>query len=313
MSRVASDADALGLLAANRRGIGWMCVAMGLFIVNDTIVKYVSQSMPTTQLIFVRGLMASVLIFAVARALGATRRIHEITRGTVAVRALVEAFASLLYLWALFNMPIANATAINLASPLIITVLAVIFLREPVGWRRWSAIAAGFAGVLLVIQPAGEGFNVFALVCLLGTFFHAVRDLLTRRIEPGIPSILISLSTAIAVGVLAGVLSIFEGWQSFGLRELALLACAAVFLAGGYYAIIQCMREGEMSLIAPFRYTGLLWAVVLGFAVWGDVPNALAWSGITLLIGSGIYVLHRERVRVREARRVAAAASAAHD
>jgi len=279
-----------------------MSAAMACFIGNDSLVKYASQSMPTAQLIFVRGLMATMLVLAVARALGATRRIGDALQRPVLVRAAVDALATVLYLASLFNLPIANATAINLATPLFITLLAVIFLRENVGWRRWAAIGVGFTGVLMVIQPRAEGFNAFSLLCLAATACHAVRDLLTRRIPPGIPSILITLTTAVAVTMLAGSLSLVEGWRPFGLFELGLLALASMFLAGGYYAIIDAMRHGEVSLVAPFRYTGLLWALLLGFLIWGDAPNALAWGGISLLVGSGLYVLHRERVRAREAR-----------
>lgn len=300
---VGAKGDPSALLLANRRGILSMTGAMAAFIVNDALVKYASQSMPTAQLICVRGVMASLLVLAVAHALGATARIGAIAQGAVALRAGVDAVATMLYLVSLFHLPIANATAINLASPLFITAFAVLFMSERVGWRRWLAIMVGFGGVLLVIQPRAEGFNVFALVCLLATVFHAARDLLTRRIDAGVPSILVTLATAVAVTLLSGVLSVFEGWRAFGLFELALLALASVFLAGGYYLIIDGMRHGEVSLVAPFRYTGLLWALGIGFIVWRDVPNTLAWAGIALLIGSGLYVLHRERVRASDARR----------
>jgi len=300
---VGTKGDPSALLLANRRGILSMTGAMAAFIVNDALVKYASQSMPTAQLICVRGVMASLLVLAVAHALGATARIGAISQGAVALRAGVDAVATMLYLVSLFHLPIANATAINLASPLFITAFAVLFMSERVGWRRWLAIMVGFGGVLLVIQPRAEGFNVFALVCLLATVFHAARDLLTRRIDAGVPSILVTLATAVAVTLLSGVLSVFEGWRAFGLFELALLALASVFLAGGYYLIIDGMRHGEVSLVAPFRYTGLLWALGIGFIVWRDVPNTLAWAGIALLIGSGLYVLHRERVRASDARR----------
>jgi len=154
----------------------------------------------------------------------------------------------------------------------------------------------------MVIQPSADGFNVYSLVCLLATLGHAIRDLLTRRIAPGTPSILITLATAASVTLLAGVLSVIDGWQAFGWLQLGTLALASIFLAGGYYWIIDAMRHGEVSLVAPFRYAGLLWALMLGWLIWGDIPNLLAWAGIGLLIGSGLYVLHRERVRSRVTR-----------
>lgn len=288
----------LASAAANRRGILYMAGAMGCFVTNDALVKFASQSMPGAQLIFIRGLMSVLLVLAVAHALGATSRLREATRGWVAIRALVDAAATMLYLGSLFHLPIGNATAINLAAPLFMTLFAALFMAERVRGARWLAVGFGFLGVLLVIQPRAEGFNGYALVCLLGTLFHAARDLMTRRIHTGIPSILITLSTAVAVTVVSGVGSLLQGWKPFGLFEFALLALASVFLTGGYYFIINSMRHGEMTLIAPFRYSGLLFALVLGYLVWGEVPNTQAWFGIALLIGSGLYVLVSEKRRM---------------
>ncbi|MDP2817977.1 MAG: DMT family transporter [Polaromonas sp.] len=283
--------------AANRRSIICMVGAMGCFVTNDALVKFASQSMPSAQLIFIRGFMSVLLVLAVAHALGATPRLREATRGWVAVRALVDAIATMLYLGSLFHLPIGNATAINLAAPLFMTMFAALFMAERVRGARWLAVGFGFLGVLLVIQPRAEGFNTWALVCLLGTLFHAARDLMTRRIHAGIPSILITLATAVAVTVVSGVGSLLQGWQSFGLFEFGLLGLASVFLTGGYYFIINSMRHGEMTLVAPFRYSGLLFALVLGYGVWGEVPNTLAWFGIALLIASGLYVLVSEKRR----------------
>lgn len=293
--------DTAALLKANRRGIALMSAAMVFFVVNDAIVKLVSATLPTAQLVFMRGLMAIVLVAAVARHLGALRGVREAARAPVVARALVDAVASLLYLGSLAHLPIANATAINLASPLFITLLAVAFLRERVSTARWIAIGTGFAGVLLVIQPSREGFDGWALMCLLATLLHALRDLMTRRIAAGIPSILITLATAIAVTLLAGAVSAVQGWRAFGARELALLALASAFLAAGYHCVIASMRAGEISLIAPFRYTGLVCALIVGWVTWSELPNAAAWAGIALLVAAGMHMLHGERVRARAA------------
>lgn len=289
------DDDHASAARANRVGALSMVAAMACFVVNDGLIKYVSQTLPAAQLIFIRSGMASILVLAMAQAMGATERIREIARGWVAVRAIVDAFASILFLWSLFHLPLANATAINMATPLLITVLAAIFLGERVGRSRWLAIGAGFIGVLLIIQPQAEAFNVFSVVCLLATALLAVRDLLTRRVHIGIPSILVTMSTFITVTVVSGVLSLFEGWHPIASLELALLAISAVFLTIAYYLIISSIRRGEFSLIAPFRYSALLFATFAGYLVWGDVPNALAWCGIGLLIGSGITLLRASR------------------
>jgi drug/metabolite transporter (DMT)-like permease len=279
--------------AANRRGIAAMSLAMASFVTNDALVKYVSQTLPTAQLIFIRATFAAVLLLVVARAMGvlSAEGLRAMTQRRVLLRSALDALGTFTYLTSLFHLPIGNATAINMATPLFITLFAVIAFRERVGAGRWLAVAAGFAGVLLIVQPSATGFNAYALLCLVGTLFHAARDLSTRTIAASTPSILITLATALAVLLLAAVLTALQGWQPPTAKQLLLLAAAAVFLSAGYYLVITGMRAGEMSVIAPFRYTGLLFALVLGWAVWGDVPNALAWAGIAMLVGAGLYVL----------------------
>jgi drug/metabolite transporter (DMT)-like permease len=289
------------LAAANRRGIACMAGAMSCFVVNDAFVKYVSQSMPIAQMVFVRSLFVAAIIFAIAHASGATTRIADAASPRVVLRGVIDATATLLYLAALVHLPIANATAINLAAPLFMTVFAVLFLREQVGVARWLAILAGFAGVVLIIQPRATGFNAWALVSLAATVLHATRDLMTRRIPQGIPSILITVAATLAACLLSGVWTLTQGWPPFGALQLLLVLCAALFVAAGFYLIVASMRQGEMSVIGPFRYTGLLVALVLGFVIWGDAPNLLAWIGIALMIASGLYILLGERRRSRPA------------
>jgi drug/metabolite transporter (DMT)-like permease len=288
-------------LAANRRGIAAMSFAMASFVANDALVKHVSESLPPAQLIFIRGLFATGLLWAAAHGLGATRQLSTVFQRTVIARSVLDALATMTYLTSLFHLPIANATAINMATPLFITLFAVLALGERVRPARWLAIGTGFAGVLLVVQPSAAGFNAYALLCLGGTLLHASRDLTTRRIPAHVPSILITVATAVTVTLLSGGLSLVQGWQPMGARHLGLLALASVFLSIGYYLIIGAMRHGDMSVVAPFRYTGLLFALAIGWALWGDTPNGVALAGIALLVGAGLYVLHSERARARDA------------
>ncbi|WP_158100876.1 DMT family transporter [Variovorax sp. JS1663] len=274
---------------------------MACFVSNDALVKHVSQSMPAAQLIFLRGLMASALVLLVAHRLGALRQLSAVLHPRVALRGAIDACATVLYLLSLFRLPIGNATAINLAAPLFMTVFAVLFLGERAGAARWAAVVLGFVGVICIVQPSGDDFNAWALLCLLGTLFHAMRDLMTRRIDPAIPSIIITLATALAVTLLAGCLSLLGEWQPMAGADLALLGVAAAFLASGYFLLVQCMRTGEVSLTAPFRYMAVIFAMLLGYAIWDEVPNGWAWLGIALLVGSGLYMLYSERGRSRAA------------
>ena len=156
---------------------------------------------------------------------------------------------------------------------------------------------AGFGGVLLVVQPRLDGFNLHAWLCLLATLIYAFRDLLTRKIDPATPSILVTLATAGVVWLMAAVVMLFQGWTPMSGRDLGLLALASVLLSTGYYALIAALRQGELSVIAPFRYVGLLWALLIGYVVWGTLPNSLGWVGIALLIGAGLAMIHGQRAR----------------
>lgn len=281
------------LPAANRRGVVAMCGAMACFVGNDTLVKYVSRSLPASQLIFVRGVFATALLLALAQAFGLVRQFAGVADRRVLLRALFDALGTVSYLVSLFHLPLANTNAINMATPLFITVFAVLVFGETVSASRWIGVAVGFTGVLLVVQPAGRAFNAWALVCLVSSLFNASRDLVTRTIHRSIPSILITFATALLVTLLAAGWGGFQEWKPMGLPEFLLLAAASVCLSAGYLLLTVAMRAGEISLVAPLRYTALLFAVVIGFMVWGDVPNGLAWSGIALIVGAGLFVLRR--------------------
>ncbi|MEB2320607.1 MAG: DMT family transporter [Pseudomonadota bacterium] len=296
MSAVQADTEVFAAQRrANRIGILWMIVGMTFFIGNDALVKVVLARVPAAQMIVVRGVMALTLITFVAWRMGALVRVSELFRGWVGVRAGCEGVATFLYLAALYHLPLANATAIQMSAPLFIAVLARFFLGERVDARRWIAIGLGFSGVLMVIQPQADGFNLYAWLCLLATLIYAGRDLLTRKIPVGVPSIVVTLATAGAVVGMAVVVLVAQGWTPMLWSDVGLLALAAVCLSTGYHSVIAAVRYSEVSVVAPFRYTGLLWAVVIGFLVWGDVPNLLAWTGIALLIGAGLYMIHQQR------------------
>lgn len=283
--------------AANRRGILCMSAAMVCFIVNDMLMKKLGEQLPLPQLIFLRGVAASVLLLAAAHATGALRQLPLVADRRVLLRAGIDAVGSLMFLASLMHLPLANATAINLASPLVIALLAVVTLGERPGAARWVVIAIGFLGVLLIVQPTAAGFNGWAWVCLAATLCHASRDLLTRHIGQSVPALLITVANALSVMSAAGLWLLTIGWRQPALTQLALLGLTATLLAAAYWLVVLGMRSGEMTVVAPFRYVGLLAALVLGYVVWGDVPNAWAIVGIVLLLAAGLYLLHEQRLR----------------
>jgi drug/metabolite transporter (DMT)-like permease len=274
-----------------------MSLAMALFIANDALVKQVSATLPGPQLIFIRGLMATTLVLIMAQAMGHLKNWRLLLNKRLWIRGSLDAAASLAYLTAVFHLPLANATAINLSSPLFITAFAMVFLKEPVALQRGLLILLGFGGVLLVVQPSSAGFNAYAWLAVLATLLHATRDTLTRAIGLHVPAMLMTLSTAVSVALAAGGITLSQNWMPVDSTSLALLFGASLLLSMAYYLLIVGMRSGEISLVAPFRYSGLLFALLIGYVVWDEVPNVLGWAGIFLLAMSGLLILRSERFK----------------
>lgn len=273
-----------------------MAVSMAGFTINDAITKSMVAEMNQGQVMLVRGLFATVMIVVLAWHQGALKMPRHALHPMVALRVLCELFATVLFLFALAKMPLANVSAVLQALPLAVTMGAALFLGEPVGWRRWLAIVAGFAGVLVIVRPGFEGFTIYSLVALACVAFCAVRDLATKHIPAEVPTLLVSSVTAAAVTVAGAVLiAPMGGWTPMTTQQTILIFGAAVLLLVGYQFIIAAMRVGEISFIAPFRYTALLWAILLGYLAFDDLPDLPMVIGATIVICSGLYALYRER------------------
>jgi drug/metabolite transporter (DMT)-like permease len=274
-----------------------MVVAMIGFTVSDAITKYLSEAMNVGQIMAVRGVFATFLVGLLAWRRGAFAHPRAVLHPMVALRVAGEAGGTVTYFIALSHLPIANVSAVQQALPLAVTMGAALFFGEYVGRRRWLAISAGLAGVLIIVRPGFEGFNAYSLLVLLCVVLCAMRDLATKQVPDAIPTLLISAATSLAVTFVgAAMIPPMGGWTPMTMGETLLLVIGAILLLIGYQFIILAMRVGDISFIAPFRYTALLWAIVLGVLVFGDFPDALMITGASIIIGSGLYTLYRERV-----------------
>jgi len=283
---------------ANTRGILAMSGSVVVFIFNDALVKLASETMPPLQAIGVRGLFATAWCLLALLASGAWRQMRGIAHPAVVARGLLEAAAAITYLVALAYIPFAIATAVGLSTPLFLAVLAVLILKEQVGWRRWSAITVGFIGVIMVIQPQPGDINGWTWLVLGSSLVGAMRDVLGRYVPPAVPTLVVSLSSAATVGLVGCIWATENGWQPMPPRGIAYLAGSSLLLATGYQLLMIALRSrAEFSVIGSFRYASVLWAIAIGFVVWGDVPNGLAVLGIAVIVASGLYILHRERLR----------------
>jgi drug/metabolite transporter (DMT)-like permease len=285
-------------LSDNIKGALYMTAAMAGFGFNDMLVKTATKTLATGEITLIRGTISTALIFLLALHMGALRPLKTVLHPMLALRVLAEVTATFTYIYALGQLPLANAGAILQFLPLAVTLGAAIFLGEPVGWRRWGAIIAGFFGVLLIIKPGPDGFSLASFLALACVFAAAARDIATKRLPQGIPTVYVTLLTSFAVTAGAGIfITPLGGWQSPPLFDVGILALAAICLMVGYLALITAMRTGEISFIAPFRYTYMIWALALSFTVFGDLPDIFMILGCAIVVASGIYTFYRENRR----------------
>jgi drug/metabolite transporter (DMT)-like permease len=287
-------------ISENLRGSLLMTAAMAAFVLNDTAMKAVSADLSLFQAILLRGLLTVAGIAAVAPFLGGIRfRMYGPDRRRIAWRTLGEVAGTVTFLMALQHMPLASLSAILQSLPLAVTLAAALVLGEPVGWRRLTAILAGFVGVLLIVKPGTSGFDIWSLLGLVSVGFVVLRDLSTRLMSRTIPSATIAFVAAVSVTAMAACVVPFQGWGDVTLRSGVLVGFAAACLVAGYILVVSASRIGDVAVVAPSRYTALLFAASIGWLAFGDVPDSLTILGATIVVLSGLYTLHRERVAVR--------------
>lgn len=283
-------------MTGNQMGALLMIGSMAGFTINDTLVKMVGGEMPLSQILTLRGVVATLLIYLLARRLGSLRwNLAKGDWGLVAARCVAELLSTYLFLTALMVTPLANLTAILQGLPLTITLGAALFFGEPVGWRRMSAILVGFCGILLIVRPGVDGFGSGTLYALGAVIAITARDLLTRRMSSEVPSMVVTLLASLTVLVFGLVASTQVTWQPVTVNSLAIVTGAAVFIFVGYLCSVMTMRVGDVAFVSPFRYTGLLWALLLGWLVFGDWPDPLTLLGAAIVVATGLFTLYRER------------------
>lgn len=269
-----------------------MVIATGSYLVNDTLMKLATDGLPPYEVLFLRGVMASLWGFPLLIALGYRRQIPLIVAPRVLLRNLLELGAILMYVVALANMPIADATALGQITPLLIILGASILFREKIGGLRMALIGIGFIGALMVAQPTMQGVSGYALLALGNAVFCAARDIAGRKIAAEVPGMVVAMSAVVVVLAGSGAAHLVsEQWVTPEPRHLLLLAAAGLFLIFGHFFIFMSYRVGQTAMVAPFYYFFTFWAVLSGLLVFGQFPNMLAISGIALVVVSGVAVV----------------------
>lgn len=290
-------------MSRNLFGIGAVIGAGAAMMSADALAKVAVAETTLGQTIAGRGVVACVILALAGLAQGQMRWHPKMLSLPVVVRILAEVGAGISMVGALGYMPIANATAILQFIPLVTTMAAALLFAEQVGWRRWLAGFAGFAGVLLILQPGAAGFTWWSLLAVSAMLCMSTRDLATSRIDRSVPTLLIGALSAAAVAIAGCGLATITGWAPATPRSIAFTVAAGVALSAGFICLVVGMRNAEMSAIAPFRYFTLLWALLIGYVAWGEVPNAVAWAGLAIVVAAGLYAFGRERALVRRRQR----------
>jgi len=290
----------------NLRGIALMIASMGGFAIEDMFIKLVSATLPISQILAILGTGGTLIFGGLALAKGDRLVEPALFTAPMWLRNLGEMGGTVCFVTAITLIPLAEASAILQATPLAVTLGAAVFLGAPVGWRRWSAILVGFAGVLVVVRPGLDAFQPASLFAVAAVGGLATRDLCTRVAPRTVSSRVLSGYGFAMVAVAGLAMMPFgaapvmpTGTQVAALTGALLIGCAA------YYAITAAMRIGDVSVITPFRYTRLIFAMILGAAVFAEIPDGWTLAGATIIIGSGLYTLARERRLGRAARPLA--------
>jgi drug/metabolite transporter (DMT)-like permease len=301
----AARQEAASLAADNLKGIIAMSLAMASFACGDTLMKIAANSLPTSELLFFRGLVVTTVSVIAALCMGAFLELRAALKPAMAVRAVADVGGGWFFQIGLARLAYADLTAITQLGPLMITAASAVFLGERVGWRRWSAAVAGLVGVLIIIRPGSNAFNWWALAGIATALCSTVRDLSTRRIDRRVRPVLIMVLSAGVVTVAALAVAPFADWSRPAGSLLLMLLAAGIFSLLGQLCVIVAMRTGEVSAVAPFRYSIIAFSILSGMLVFSYVPDPLTMLGIFIVAGAGLYTFFREQALRRQAKRSA--------
>ena len=281
----------------NLLGAALMTCCVLAYVLNDAVMKLLFADIDFFQAIFLRGLVSlpPLLVLALMTKTLLQKYSAKNQRFMI-IRILAEIGTTVTFLTALKHMPLANVTAILQSLPLAITMAAAIFLGEPVGWRRWSAICLGFTGVLIIIRPGLAGFNSYSLLALSAVLLLTVREISTRQLDKKIPTVTVALSTTLGITVFAALMLIGDEWAEINFVSWSLIIAAAAAVTVATLLSVVAMRTGDIGFVSPFRYTSLIGAIGLGILLFGEWPDGMTLLGAVIIAFAGVYSLYREQL-----------------
>ena len=261
--------------------------------INDAMAKYLTQSYPVGQVMALRGLSILILLIVFLFFINNLKALKINSWKSHLLRAGTMTGSTVFFVTGLSFLPLANAIAIAFIAPVLTTILGIVVLKETVSWQRWTAIIIGFCGVLIIVQPTSDAFKLAALAPLGAAAFGAARDVITRAISISENSISILFSSMLMVA-LAGFFTYPLGWNNLQLDHIWIFIVSGLLVGLAQYLMIEAFRLGKVAVISPFKYSSLLWAILIGLLVWNDFPSKYVILGAIILILSGIYLLRDE-------------------
>jgi drug/metabolite transporter (DMT)-like permease len=278
-----------------------MLVALAFFSCSDAASKLMTTALPAVEVAWLRFCVFTLLMLGAAVITRQVHALHSKRPSLQTLRALGVLGSSIFFITGLAFLPMAEATAISFASPMIVTALSIPILGEVVGWRRWSAVAVGLLGVLIVVRPGAGAFDPAAIFPVLSAFSWAVALVVTRKMSSA-DGPLVSLTYAAVVGLLITSALVPFMWVTPGWREVGLGLVTGGASTVAQWLVVLAFQQARASVLAPFSYSQLVWSGLLGYVIFGNVPDRWTLVGATVIIASGLYTAHRERtIRVASA------------
>lgn len=280
-------------------GIVFMVAAFVTVAVGDALTKAVIVAVPIAQFLVMRSTSVLILLVPFFMRAGGLAVFRTERLGLHLLRCVLNGASLLLFYVALRNLELATLFAIGFIGPLLMTALSVPILGERVGPQRWAAIGIGFLGALVIVKPGADGIQVMALVAMAGTSLWATSMVLVRKMSATETdaSLLAYINTSL---LLMGIVGAPFVWEPITLAQAGFVLMLAVTLVAGQWLMLRAFRLAPIGVVAPFQYTGIVWATLIGWAFWNEFPAPNVWIGASILIASGLYVMWRERVRARE-------------
>jgi drug/metabolite transporter (DMT)-like permease len=282
---------------ATLAGIALMVLGIFLFCCNDALGKWLLASYSVWQMLLIRSLAALLLLSPLIWRAGVASFTAAPRPGLQIARVLLSVTESIMFFWAVTYLPLADTVTFYLAAPIYVTALSAIFLREQVGWRRWSAVAVGFAGVLIALRPSAATLTLPALIALTGSLFFAIFLIITRMLR-GTSEVVMVSGTFGAMLVVSGIVAPF-GWVGPSARDFVLMMVLGVVATVAFACVNRSLKLSPASVVVPYQYTMIVWAVALGALVFGDVPDADTLTGSAIIVMAGLYIFWREQTVAR--------------